>query len=297
MMVLESHKALAGRLTRISPLVWRLTAPNAGVMTGPGTNTYIVGSKKVAIIDPGPDDSEHMKNIRNALKENNLESGWIVPTHTHMDHSPLAVALKAEIGGELAGMRAPDIATQDQSFVPDISLEHGDQIRAQDFTLEVIHTPGHASNHLCFLLKEEELLFTGDHIMEGSTVVIGPPDGNMKAYLNSLKLLHDYPLDKIAPAHGNLLENPYRVADGIIEHRLKREEKAKDALIKLGAGNMDQLVPLAYDDVDPRLHPVAAFSLRAHLDKLVEDGFAGLEKAGVRGKEMLIWSLAEPGDR
>ena len=290
---LEKKQPLTGQLARISPLVWRLTAPNAGVMTGPGTNTYIVGSKRVAIIDPGPEHGEHLDNLLKMLEENNLTVGWIVPTHTHMDHSPMAVLLQEKVGGELAGMRAPNIATQDQTFIPDITLQHGDLIKGDDFTLETIHTPGHASNHLCFLLKEEQLLFTGDHIMEGSTVVIGPPDGNMKAYLNSLKLLHDYELDTIAPAHGELLKQPYQVADGIIEHRLKREEKAKNALIQLKAGNLDQLVPLAYDDVDPRLHPVAAFSLKAHLDKLVEDGFTTVAMAGVRGKEMSIWSLVE----
>lgn len=289
----DNNKALAGRLTRISPLVWRLTAPNAGVMTGPGTNTYIVGSKKVAIIDPGPEDSEHLSNIVKMLDDNGLQVSWIMPTHTHMDHSPMAVALMEAAGGMMAGKRAPNIVTQDQTFIPGLNLEHGDQVKGEDFTLETIHTPGHASNHLCFLLKEEQLLFTGDHIMEGSTVVIGPPDGNMKAYLNSLKLLHDYELETIAPAHGDLLRHPHEVADGIIAHRLKRENKAKDALEQLQAGNMDQLVPIAYDDVDPRLYPVAAFSLKAHLDKLVEDGFAAVETAGVRGKEMQIWSLVK----
>ncbi|MBL4584487.1 MAG: MBL fold metallo-hydrolase [Pseudomonadales bacterium] len=291
MAVSDEDKALAGRLTRISPLVWRLTAPNAGIMTGPGTNTYIVGSKKVAVIDPGPDNPEHHAAIKKMLSDNGLELGWIMPTHTHMDHSPLATTLKNNIGGQLAGMRAPDIITQDQTFVPDINLQHGDTITADDFTLEVIHTPGHASNHLCFLLKEEQLLFTGDHIMEGSTVVIGPPDGNMKAYLASLELLHDYALEQIAPAHGDLLSHPHKVADSIIQHRLKRENKAKAALTQLGSGALDQLVPIAYDDVDPRLYPVAAFSLKAHLDKLVEDGFAGVELITEEAKEVAIWKL------
>ncbi|MBV1914034.1 MAG: MBL fold metallo-hydrolase [Pseudomonadales bacterium] len=289
----QKRQALTGQLMRISPLVWRLTAPNAGVMTGPGTNTYIVGNSTVAIIDPGPEHSEHLDNLLNMLDKHNLAVGWIIPTHTHMDHSPMAVLLQEKAGGILAGMGAPKIATQDQSFVPEMKLQHGDRISGDDFTLETIHTPGHASNHLCFLLKEEQLLFTGDHIMEGSTVVIGPPDGNMKAYLNSLKMLHDYELETIAPAHGELLKQPYQVADGIIAHRLKREKKAMDALNQLKAGNLDQLVPLAYDDVDPRLYPVAAFSLKAHLDKLVEDGFANVEMAGVRGKEMSMWSLAK----
>lgn len=288
-----NSKAHAGRLTRISPLVWRLTAPNAGVMTGPGTNTYVVGGKKVAIVDPGPIGAEHLNNLVVMLEENNLEVGWIMPTHTHMDHSPLGVELQSRVGGALAGMAAPKYRNQDQSFMPEISLQHGDKVSAEDFTLEVVHTPGHASNHLCYLLKEEKLLFTGDHIMEGSTVVIGPPDGNMNAYLNSLKLLHEYPLDKLAPAHGDLLEQPYQVADGIIAHRMKREEKAKAALRQLKKGGLDQLVPLAYDDVDPRLHVVAAFSLQAHLDKLVEDGFTSVEMISEQGKSRSVWTLIE----
>jgi glyoxylase-like metal-dependent hydrolase (beta-lactamase superfamily II) len=134
-----------------------------------------------------------------------------------------------------------------------------------------VHTPGHASNHLCFILKEEKFIFTGDHIMNGSTVVIGPPDGNMKQYIQSLEKLKEYDIEKIAPGHGEVLESPHQVAEWIINHRLAREEKVFAALKEVSRGTPDSLVEKVYDDVDPSLFPIAKASLLAHLIKLEED--------------------------
>jgi glyoxylase-like metal-dependent hydrolase (beta-lactamase superfamily II) len=150
-------------------------------------------------------------------------------------------------------------------------LTHGEVIEAEDHAFEVIHTPGHASNHLCYLLREEKLLFTGDHIMNGSTVVIAPPDGNMKDYLESLKMLKDYDLENIAPGHGELMPNPHAVADWIVQHRLEREEKVIEAIKEAKTGNPDSLVEAVYDDVDVSLFPIAKWSLEAHLIKLLND--------------------------
>ena len=160
---------------------------------------------------------------------------------------------------------------QDQTFSPERILDDGEVFQEEEFSIEVVHTPGHASNHLCFILKEEKLIFTGDHIMNGSTVVIGPPDGNMKQYIQSLEKLKDYDIEKIAPGHGELLENPHGVADWIINHRLEREKKVFQALQEATKGTPDTLVEKVYDDVDSSLFPIAKASLLAHLIKLEED--------------------------
>jgi glyoxylase-like metal-dependent hydrolase (beta-lactamase superfamily II) len=173
---------------------------------------------------------------------------------------------------------------QDGAFKPDVALKHGDRIElGPDTTLRVIHTPGHASNHLCYLLEQEKLLFTGDHLMQGSTVVINPPDGDMQAYLDSLRLLLDEDLEWLAPGHGFLVDRPHDVVRKTIAHRLQREAKVVAALERLGGGDIDALLPLVYADVPPQLHAVAARSLRAHLLKLRSDDRAG-EAQGV-------WSL------
>ena len=150
-------------------------------------------------------------------------------------------------------------------------MQDGELFEEEEYSLEVVHTPGHASNHLCFILREEKFIFTGDHIMNGSTVVIGPPDGNMKQYIESLEKLKNYEIEKIAPGHGEVLENPYQVADWIINHRLEREKKVFEALKEVTRGTPDTLVEKVYDDVDSSLFPIAKASLLAHLIKLEED--------------------------
>jgi len=256
---------------RLDRYVTRLTAPNPGAMTGPGTNTYLVGEEEIAVIDPGPPLESHVAKI--------LEAGagrirWILTTHTHMDHSPAAAALKAATGAQLLGRRAPPGASQDQGYAPDRILSDGERVSIGRLQLRAIHTPGHASNHLCYLLEETRMLFTGDHVMQGSTVVINPPDGDMRAYLASLEKLLGEDLAIIAPGHGYLIGAPHKEVKRLVAHRLAREAKVAAALGRRGAASLEELVGDVYDDVSPKLHPVAMRSLSAHLDKLVAEGRA-----------------------
>ena len=254
-------------VVQISPLIRRITAGNASVFTGPGTNTYLIGNEEVTVLDPGPAMDSHIDAITSAkgkIKQ-------IVVTHTHPDHSPGVRLLQERMDVPAYGMLTETSKGQDRSFNPDKILKDGDTFEETEFTLKVVHTPGHASNHLCYILKQEELIFTGDHIMNGSTVVIAPPDGNMKHYLESLEILKDYKLKTIAPGHGDLLENPYAVADWIIQHRLEREKKVKEALDEVGKGSPDSLVEKVYDDVSEALFPIAKWSLESHLIKLYEE--------------------------
>jgi len=261
-----------GKVTQISELVRRVTAPNPGAMTGPGTNSYIVGREALAVIDPGPESSAHLAVL---LETVGRQLKWILCTHTHRDHSPCAHALKRETGAELLGFATvPDDGRQDTDFKPDRALAEGDVLKTTEFTLRAVHTPGHASNHLCYLLEGSGLLFTGDHVMQGSTVVISPPDGDMTAYLESLERLLSMQIVTIAPGHGRVIEKPHDEARRLIAHRLKREQKVFDALGRKNPGTLDELVSLVYDDVPERLHPVARRSLAAHLIKLERDGRA-----------------------
>src|ERR1041385_3905771 len=187
-----------------------------------------------------------------------------------MDHSPAAAALKKATGAKILGRPAP--AGQDASFAPDEVLSHGQRVSLAGETLRVLHTPGHASNHLCYLLEGTRMLFTGDHVMQGSTVVINPPDGDMRAYLDSLELLLVEDLAILAPGHGYLIGEPKKEVRRLIAHRLAREEKVVNALVKLGPASVEELLPLVYDDVPARVHRVAARSLTAHLDKLAAEG-------------------------
>lgn len=274
-----------GRAVRLSPRIVRVTAPNAGVMTGPGTNTYLVGSDgdDWAAIDPGPLNAAHVDALMAAAPGPITR---IFVTHTHSDHSPNAALLKARTGAPTLGRIAAHPDRQDTAFVPDQALAGGERIAiGPGTTLRVVHTPGHASNHLCYLLEEEKTLFTGDHVMQGSTVVINPPDGDMAAYLRSLRALADDPsIEWLAPGHGFLIGEPRRAFDAIVRHRLKREAKVVAALQALGPATADQLLASVYDDVQPGLHVVAMRSLLAHLFKL-RDERAAVEAAG-------RWSLA-----
>jgi glyoxylase-like metal-dependent hydrolase (beta-lactamase superfamily II) len=268
----QSEQIVPGKLTQLSELVSRVTAPNPGVMTGPGTNSYLVGRRDLAIIDPGPESAPHLAVLLDAVGG---RLKWILCTHTHRDHSPCAHALKSETGAETLGFaRVPDDGRQDTAFEPDRPLADGDALQTAEFTMRAVHTPGHASNHLCYLLEGAGLLFTGDHIMQGSTVVISPPDGDMSAYLASLERLLSLELTGIAPGHGRVIEKPHDEVRRLIAHRLKRERKVVDALERLGSGTLDDLLPLVYDDVPQRIHSVARRSLHAHLIKLDREGRA-----------------------
>ena len=255
----------------VAPSVVRITAPNPGVMTGPGTNSYVVGSRELAVIDPGPAIESHVAALRGAVGE---RLKWIVCTHTHLDHSPAAVLLQRATGARIAGRPAPQDGRQDAQFSPERTLADGDSISLDGVTLRAVHTPGHASNHLCYLFEERKLLFTGDHVMQGSTVVISPPDGDMQAYLASLEKLLALDLLGLAPGHGHVITQAHDEARRLIAHRLKREQKVADALAHRHPAKLEELVPLAYDDVAERLYPIAQRSLHAHLIKLAREGRA-----------------------
>lgn len=267
-----SSGLISGVVTEIASGVRRLLAPNAGPMTGPGTNTYLLGEAEIAVIDPGPAIGSHIEAIRNAAP---APIKWILATHTHPDHSPAAVKLAEITGASLLGQPAPDGKYQDQSFVPDRVLRDGDLFETEEFSLRAVHTPGHASNHLCYRHETLDWLFTGDHIMNGSTVVINPPDGNMKHYLQSLERLKTLGLKALAPGHGELIDKPDEVVDWLIDHRLGREAKVFAALETHPDSTTKQLTPFVYDDVDAALHELAERSLLAHLIKLEDDGRAG----------------------
>jgi glyoxylase-like metal-dependent hydrolase (beta-lactamase superfamily II)/8-oxo-dGTP pyrophosphatase MutT (NUDIX family) len=268
----QTHVAMVpGVPKRLDRFVTRIVAPNPGMMTGPGTNTYLVGEQELAVIDPGPAIDAHVQAV---LAAGAGRIRWILCTHTHIDHSPAAAALKAATGAVVIGRPAPPHPGQDHGFAPDRQLAHGDRFMFGGLTLRALHTPGHASNHLCYLLENTRMLFTGDHVMQGSTVVINPPDGDMRAYLASLELLLDEDVLILAPGHGYLIGEPHREARRLIRHRLAREQKVVAALARLGGPAPDELVRDVYDDVSERLHGVALRSLRAHLEKLAAEGRA-----------------------
>jgi len=256
---------------RLDRFVTRITAPNPGAMTGPGTNSYLVGEDELALIDPGPALEGHVATIL-AAAAGRLR--WILTTHTHADHSPAAAMVKAATGAQVLGMPAPQHGSQDRGYAPDRVPAHGERLALGGITLRAIHTPGHASNHLCYLLEQTRMLFTGDHVMQGSTVVINPPDGDMRAYLASLEGLLAEDIAVFAPGHGYLIGAPHKEVKRLVAHRLAREAKVVAALRRRGESSPDQLVADVYDDVPARLHPVALRSLAAHLDKLVADGSA-----------------------
>ena len=254
----------------LSPRVLRVTADNGSMMTGPGTNAYFIGapgSDDWALLDPGPDDAAHVQALLAAAPGKITR---ILVTHTHKDHSPAAAAIKQATGAPTLGRVAAYPEWQDASFRPDQVLADGHRLRLGDgVTLRAIHTPGHASNHLCYLLEEEKLLFTGDHLMQGSTVVINPPDGDMAVYLASLERLFDEDLEWLAPGHGFLIDAPHEVVRKTIAHRLAREAKVLAAVRAAAQANAaaDDATLLAsvYADTPPKLHAMALRSLRAHL--------------------------------
>ena len=261
--------------------VWRITAPNPGRMTGPGTNCYVIGEPGAwIVVDPGPDDASHIERIANLVGDG-LQA--IVCTHSHPDHYPGAKPLRARLQMPqvpILGRPSGPKFNPAWPFTPDRVLADGERLRVGDSTLRVVHTPGHASNHVCLLLDEDGLLLSGDHILNGSTTVIDPPDGDMRDYLDSLERLATLPVSFILPAHGHVLGRPLHEIRALIAHRLKRERKVANALVHTGGGTLEELVLHAYDDVDPILHPVARRSLTAHLVKLAVEGRAREDVGG-----------------
>ena len=258
-----------GELVRLAPSIRRLTAFNAGPMTGPGTNTWILGEEEVAVLDPGPASPRHVENI---LDQAPGQVRWILVTHTHPDHSPGAAVLAERTGASLIGPPPPPGDRQDPTFNPSVQPTDGQEFDFGGFVLSAVYTPGHASNHICWWHAPQAVLFTGDHIMQGSTVVIAPPDGDMGAYMDSLGRLLDMPIRSMAPGHGLWIDRPREEIRGLIAHRERREEKVVSAMDLLGSAQLKTILPRVYDDVPDRLHPVAALSLEAHLLKLEREG-------------------------
>jgi recombination protein RecT len=258
----------------------RLTAPNPGAMTGPGTNSYIVGDAATGyiVIDPGPNDAAHLERLYQATGG---DIRLIVCTHSHPDHSPGAAPLQAMCTAApkppILGLPSAPTARPNSQFVPERVLQDGERLLLQDgqgttHTLRVVHTPGHAANHLCLVLEEDALLFSGDHVLNGSTTVVDPPDGNMDAYLDSLDRLDavcaEGGIRFILPAHGYVLGEARAAIAHLKAHRLKREAKIAAAMHSVPQGTPEDWLPLAYDDVPQRLWPVAARSLAAHIERI-----------------------------
>ena len=257
-----------GEAKQLTRLVRRIVAPNPGPMTGPGTNTYLIGRESVAVLDPGPAIESHIEAILAAAGD---KLRWIVCTHTHPDHSPAAAVLAERTGAQMVGAITEDDQHQDLSFQPDWHMTHGEVIEGDGWKLRGIHTPGHVDNHFCYLLEEEGVVFAGDHIMNGSTVVIIPPGGDMKAYIDSLRRLLDYDVHQIAPGHGDVIPDCRAEVEKLVRHRLMRESKVVSGLKQAGAVSLDMLVPVVYNDVAPALHQWAKLSLLAHLIKLEQE--------------------------
>jgi len=267
-----------GQLERLSPLIRRIVARNPSPFTFKGTGTYVVGTGRVAVIDPGPDLAEHVDALLGALAEETVDV--ILVTHTHLDHSPAAAAVQRATGAPVLAFgphgTPPSAgpgseAGADFAFAPDRQLRDGDVVEGPGWRLAAVHTPGHTSNHLCFALGDERVLFTGDHVMGWSTSVITPPDGDMRAYRSSLEALLRRDDALYWPAHGPAIPDPKAYVGSFIAHRAEREAAI---LARLAAGDRttDEMVAAIYRGLDPRLVRAAGRSVLAHLLQLIEDG-------------------------
>lgn len=269
-----------GVCDQVSPLIRRVVARNPGPFTFMGTGTYIIGRGEVAVIDPGPDLPEHLEAILAALEPGERVTHILV-THHHSDHSPLARPLKDKTGAPIYGCAVGVAAEEstirteagaDFGFAPDISLCGGGQVMAgPGWTLEAVATPGHTSNHICFALKEENALFSGDHIMGWSTTVITPPDGDMTDYMDSLERVKARGFDVLWPTHGPPILEVTPFIEAYAAHRRAREAQVLGA-VSQGFERIVDMVPTLYADVDPRLHPAAARSVLGHMIDLVRRG-------------------------
>ncbi len=266
-----------GRCDQVSPLIRRVTARNPGPFTYMGTGTYIVGRGEVAVIDPGPDMADHLEAILAAVAGERVSH--ILITHHHLDHSPLAKPLAQATGARIWGRAVATAPVEDaivleagnDAFTPDIAVTGGEAFAGPGWTLEAIHTPGHTSNHICYALKEEHALFSGDHIMGWSTTVITPPDGDMGDYLRSLETVRARDFATVWPTHGPPVTKVEPFIDAYIAHRRDRE---RQILERLAAGDtrIRAMVPTIYAGVDPRLYGPAAHSVLAQVIELVKSG-------------------------
>jgi glyoxylase-like metal-dependent hydrolase (beta-lactamase superfamily II) len=284
----RAYDAAYGKAVEISPLLRRVCAPNANAFTFKGTGTYIVGRGKVAVIDPGPLSDDHVEALKAALSGETVTH--ILITHTHNDHSPAAAPLKAATGAKTygfgphgAGKKHEGIDVEeggDMDFRPDVTVRDGDTIKGEGWTFDCLYTPGHTSNHICFALREEKALFSGDHVMGWSTTVIAPPDGDMAQYFASLEKLTRRDDQVFYPTHGNPIRNPQAFVRKLIEHRHARERQI-DACLKRGITRIPDMVAVIYSEVDKKLHPAAAMSVLAHLRHMIATGRAAVD--GVAG--------------
>ena len=268
-----------GRSEQVHPLVRRLLAPNPSPFTYTGTQTYLVGSGSVAVIDPGPDLPEHVDAILAATAGERVAA--ILCTHTHRDHSPASRPLAAASGAPIIGCAPLALeddgpradAAFDFDYRPERVLTDGEALEGEGWRLAALATPGHTSNHLCFALEGTGQLFTGDHVMGWSTTVVSPPDGDMKAYMESLNLLLARDDEVYHPAHGPAVARPKAHVRALIAHRRMRERQILRRLGK-GEGRIDAMVAGMYREIDPRLHPAAGRSVLAHLLDLEARGLA-----------------------
>ena len=273
----------------MSPLVRRVLARNPSPFTYTGTGTYIVGRGTVAVIDPGPANPAHVAALMRAIAGETVSH--IVVTHTHMDHSPAAPALQAATGAMIVGCMPLVLSDDgpradagfDPSYSPDAVMADGDSVSGPGWTLTALATPGHTSNHVCYALAEEKALFSGDHVMGWSTTVVAPPDGDMAAYMASLKLLLDRDDALFYPTHGAPVTEPQRFVRGLITHRKQREGQIL-RLLKDGDQAIPAMVATMYAGVDARLHPAAGRSVLAHL--------IDLRTRGMVAQTGDAWSLA-----
>ncbi|GAB4225501.1 MAG: MBL fold metallo-hydrolase [Methyloligellaceae bacterium] len=270
-----------GTIKELAPGVRRLVAENPGPFTFKGTNCYIVGEGEVAVIDPGPEDAAHVELLLELLGPERISH--ILVTHTHRDHTGAVEMLKARTGaqvlgyGQTGGERGARTTSPsgkvfvDEAFEPDVKLRHGDQVKGAGWTLDVLHTPGHAPDHLCFALSGHRTLFSGDHVMGWNTTVVAPPEGRMGDYLASLELLLERKDTVFFPGHGGQIRTPQRVVKAYLMHR-KMREAAIYACLEEGACFIPQIVEKIYPQVDSIYHPAAALSVLAHLELLLERG-------------------------
>lgn len=266
-----------GEVARVSPRIRRVIAENPGPFTYLGTGVYIVGNGEVAVIDPGPVIEAHFEAIKAAVAGERITH--VFTTHTHLDHSPLAHPLATWAGCKVYGRPDPNVAHAEVSleedgeagFKPDVLVNDGDVFSGPDWTLEAIATPGHMSNHVCFALKEENALFSGDHIMGWSTTVISPPDGNMRQYFASLDKIRTRGFSTLWPTHGPPVTDVAPFIDAYATHRRAREAAIVERM-RAGDTLIPDMVKVIYKDVDRRLHAPAAHSVLAHVIQLVEEG-------------------------
>ncbi len=270
------HYALS---EEIAPGIRRVLARNPNAFTFHGTGTYILGRGRVAIIDPGPLLDEHVAALLAAIAGETLTH--ILITHTHLDHSPAAGPLARATGAPTygfgphgSGKRLEGISVEeggDMAFVPDHQVIDGEVIKGDGWAVECLHTPGHTSNHVCFAWQEAGALFPGDHVMGWSTTVIVPPDGDMAHYLASLRRLAARPEATFYPTHGAPITAPQAFVTALLAHREAREAQIM-ACVSAGLDRVSTMVPVIYSETDPRLHPAAAMSVRAHLVHLIDQG-------------------------